>query len=787
MSIQNSRQISDVKVLLKTGVDGSSIESIEKTGTSGLVDTYTVTLTNGEKTTFDVTNGNGIESIEKTDTQGLVDTYTITFENGQTTTYQVTNGSDTNAQIAERVENPATNAYAIGDYVVFNDQLCQVIAPIAVGGTFVVGTNLVGTTATDEIKEGDLGNINLLKSTVGWTGKNLLKPNREVGYTQEINGVTYIVNDDYSITGNGTASAGANLSNVSSVYLQAGEEYILSGGANLQFYYKPNYTKLNIDASVPRRFIAPETGEYQAYFLCGNGTTLDNVTIYPMLRKANILDHTYEPYHKDVVDVLREGEVIKGKNLLENPAKSATINNVTFTVNTDGSISTSGTANADAVFRFAPNTAGVPSYDEQIPYEKGEYKYTCLTSAGGDNTYYSSVIARTTSGGSRAVIGNDKGSGVNVSIANNTTRLEFNITIKNGVNSNGLTFKPMICTLDEWNKSHDFEPYFIPLKDSMFPRSEQRVLGAKNLLKITANSTTIGGVTYTINSDGSVVLNSSGSISANADLNLSTTLNLKAGQKVKVNFADADTDKIRITIYNNTTTSQVANGWGTDVEYTAQSTGTYTVYIRAISGKSFSNDKIWPMVRLASDKDASFAPYAMTNKELTDGLAGKQNILTFDNAPTSGSSNPVKSGGVYSALQDRQPKTLASPVTINGASRTTVEQALGAMADTALTQSGLSVQMLNCSITGGGYKEIGNKMVLVQIAVRTQVTVNDEIVVSGFPSPACPCALSAVDTKDNTLGGTKKVVLARINAGGQLAVVSDSDATLKITGVYCKS
>lgn len=31
-------------------------------------------------------------------------------------------------------------------------------------------------------------------------------------------------------------------------------------------------------------------------------------------------------------------------------------------------------------------------------------------------------------------------------------------------------------------------------------------------------------------------------------------------------------------------------------------------------------------------------------------IADKQNTLTFDNSPTSGSSNPVKSGGVYSAL-----------------------------------------------------------------------------------------------------------------------------------------
>lgn len=40
------------------------------------------------------TPGRGIEKIEKTDTQGLVDTYTITYTDGSTTTFTVTNGAD---------------------------------------------------------------------------------------------------------------------------------------------------------------------------------------------------------------------------------------------------------------------------------------------------------------------------------------------------------------------------------------------------------------------------------------------------------------------------------------------------------------------------------------------------------------------------------------------------------------------------------------------------------------------------------------------------------------------
>lgn len=89
------------------GNNGVGIQSITKTGTSGLVDTYTILFTNGTSTTFTVTNGekgdpgigiqgdpgNGISDIEKTSTQGLVDTYTISFTDGTTTTFTVTNGT----------------------------------------------------------------------------------------------------------------------------------------------------------------------------------------------------------------------------------------------------------------------------------------------------------------------------------------------------------------------------------------------------------------------------------------------------------------------------------------------------------------------------------------------------------------------------------------------------------------------------------------------------------------------------------------------------------------------
>lgn len=81
------------------GATGNGIQSLVKTGTSGLVDTYTVTFTDGTSATFTVTNGekgdagNGIQSVIKTGTSGLVDTYTITFTDGTSTTFAVTNGA----------------------------------------------------------------------------------------------------------------------------------------------------------------------------------------------------------------------------------------------------------------------------------------------------------------------------------------------------------------------------------------------------------------------------------------------------------------------------------------------------------------------------------------------------------------------------------------------------------------------------------------------------------------------------------------------------------------------
>lgn len=79
---------------LTAAADGhGGISSVDKVGTSGLVDTYRITL--ADKTTYDfaVTNGRGIKSWAKTGTSGLVDTYKMTLDDGAAITYTVTNGA----------------------------------------------------------------------------------------------------------------------------------------------------------------------------------------------------------------------------------------------------------------------------------------------------------------------------------------------------------------------------------------------------------------------------------------------------------------------------------------------------------------------------------------------------------------------------------------------------------------------------------------------------------------------------------------------------------------------
>ena len=147
----------------------------------------------------------------------------------------------------------------------------------------------------------------LNRSTLGYQRKNLLK-NTAVSQTK--NGVTFTVNEDGSVTANGTATANALLG-FSSIELTVGKKYTLSGcpegGSSTTFKLygldKTNWTGAGDDLGNGDTFtIRYSINQYRIVIYAGY--TADNLTFYPMLRYAEISDDTYEPYKLSVEERL---------------------------------------------------------------------------------------------------------------------------------------------------------------------------------------------------------------------------------------------------------------------------------------------------------------------------------------------------------------------------------------------------------------------------------------------------------------------------------------------------
>lgn len=142
-----------VKTLMLKGQKGQSIEGIKKTSTSGLTDTYEITLTDGTKKTFNVSNGKGIISIAKTSTIGLLDTYTITYNDGTTSNFSVKNGE------TGSIENLLDRTYPIGSiYMSVNSTEPSTLF----GGTWerLKGRFLIGAgTNTEANSNGEYGDL----------------------------------------------------------------------------------------------------------------------------------------------------------------------------------------------------------------------------------------------------------------------------------------------------------------------------------------------------------------------------------------------------------------------------------------------------------------------------------------------------------------------------------------------------------------------------------------------------------------------------------------------------
>lgn len=144
MSLQDSRQLENVKVLLKVGADGRGIADVELVGTSGDVNTYDIVLSDGTRYPFNVTNGSSIASIEKTATVGLTDTYTITLTNGDEYYFEVTNADGATA---------GTINYDNTESGLTADKVQGAIDELASGKVSKSGDTMTGTLSLNAISE----------------------------------------------------------------------------------------------------------------------------------------------------------------------------------------------------------------------------------------------------------------------------------------------------------------------------------------------------------------------------------------------------------------------------------------------------------------------------------------------------------------------------------------------------------------------------------------------------------------------------------------------------------
>lgn len=137
-------------------------------------------------------------------------------------------------------------------------------------------------------------------------------------------------------------------------------------------------------------------------------------------------------------------------------------------------------------------------------------------------------------------------------------------------------------------------------------------------------------------------------------------------------------------------------------------------------------------------------------------LSGKQPTLTFDDTPTSGSSNPVKSGGVYSALGNKQ-DTVSFDGTYSSSNKAaTVSTVTNAV--NALDVAGAS--NIAASKTLASWSEANGK---VSITTQDIAITGSQAVLTGYQIAQSKQSIAATDTTTEAFGKVEQRVQTNEN------------------------
>ena len=316
--------------------------------------------------------------------------------------------------------------------------------------------------------------------------KNLLPVE---GASSSASGLTFTYNDDGTVRATGESLSGTQVSNYGHVVLPAGS-YIINGcpeGGSASTYrirlgagsYSGTVIAQNYGQDTT--FTLDDETDVYAKLYVGVAAGEVDMTFAPMIRKATETDDTYTPYANICPIEGTTGPVNitrAGKNLLPNSGTSRTTNGITFTVNSDGSVTANGTATANAFLWVLGNSASSPA-DYYVP---GELTLTGCPSGGSLSTYRLILQERVPNG----IAHSDNGEGVTFTMAEDTTQCTVGIVIYNGYTANNLTFWPMVRLASETDAT--YEPFVA--------RDEYEIT-------IPSEAGTVYGGTLTVNSDGS--------------------------------------------------------------------------------------------------------------------------------------------------------------------------------------------------------------------------------------------------------------------------------------------
>ncbi len=326
-----------------------------------------------------------------------------------------------------------------------------------------------------------------------------------------------------------------------------------------------------------------------------------------------------------------------GKNLLQipNSVVSETKNGITFTVYRDNSgeverININGTASADT-YKSLSDLTDLEHGDYTLSKGSNNADAIFRVEAYNNSTYVKSWGDMSSESKTIDDVDYD---GYNI--------VRVLIKILSGKTFSNVSIYPMLRKSSVTDA--DYEPYHASVESEIEQiYSANGVLGAKNLLPIEVNSRTIQSVVFTVNADGSISANGTASPEA-VIWDICTNLFLKAGTYILTGCPEGASASTYELLINNSGTTY--RDYGDGVKFTlAADTTLDNVRIIVRQGAAISNKVFYPMLRLASDSDDTYVPYAMTNRELTkevNELSDKMPFTLIRYSVTESSGNQVR-------------------------------------------------------------------------------------------------------------------------------------------------